>query len=65
MYLLPLGLSKDVYAGTSSMFFTVGNALKAIPWLLLVRPGHDIWIVMAASLLAVPAGVWAISARPF
>jgi uncharacterized protein len=39
MYLLPLGLSKDVYAGTSSMFFTVGNALKAVPWLLLVRRG--------------------------
>src|SRR5262249_55540479 len=32
MYLLPLGLAKDVYAGTSSMFFTVGNALKAVPW---------------------------------
>jgi uncharacterized protein len=57
MYLLPLGLSKD--AGTSSMFFTVGNALKALPWLLLVRPGHNIWIVMATCLLAVPAGVWA------
>jgi uncharacterized membrane protein YfcA len=59
MYLLPLGLSKDVYAGTSSMFFTVGNALKAVPWLLLVRPGHNVWIVMAACLLAIPAGVWA------
>jgi uncharacterized protein len=59
MYLLPLGLSKDVYAGTSSMFFTVGNALKAVPWLLLVRPEHNVWIVMAACLLAVPAGVWA------
>jgi uncharacterized protein len=59
MYLLPLGLSKDVYAGTSSMFFTVGNALKAVPWLLLVRPGHNVWIVMASCLLAIPAGVWA------
>ena len=54
MYLLPLGLSKDVYAGTTSMFFTVGNALKAVPWLLLVRPGHNVWIVMAACLLAIP-----------
>jgi uncharacterized protein len=59
MYLLPLGLSKDIYAGTSSMFFTVGNALKAVPWLLLVRPGHNVWIVMASCLLAIPAGVWA------
>jgi uncharacterized membrane protein YfcA len=59
MYLLPLGLAKDIYAGTSSMFFTVGNALKAVPWLLLVRPGTNVWIVMAMCLFAVPAGVWA------
>src|SRR5690349_12913600 len=38
MYLLPLGLSKQTYAGTTSLFFTVGNATKAIPWLLLVQP---------------------------
>jgi uncharacterized membrane protein YfcA len=38
MYLLPLGLSKEVYAGTTSLFFTVGNAIKAVPWLLLVKP---------------------------
>ena len=35
MYLLPLGLSKALYAGTTSLFFTVGNALKAGPWLLV------------------------------
>jgi uncharacterized membrane protein YfcA len=58
MYLLPLGLSKDVYAGTTSMFFTVGNALKAVPWLLLVRPAGNVWILMAACLLAIPSGVW-------
>jgi uncharacterized membrane protein YfcA len=58
MYLLPLGLSKDVYAGTTSMFFTVGNALKAMPWLLLVRPAGNLWILMAACLLAIPGGVW-------
>jgi len=46
MYLLPLGLSKEVYAGTTSLFFTVGNATKAAPWL------------MAVCLLAIPAGVW-------
>jgi uncharacterized membrane protein YfcA len=58
MYLLPLGLAKDVYAGTTSLFFTVGNATKAIPWLLLVRPSGNVWIVMAACLLAIPSGVW-------
>src|SRR5262249_51431368 len=30
MYLLPLGLSKETYAGTTSLFFTVGNATKAL-----------------------------------
>jgi uncharacterized membrane protein YfcA len=58
MYLLPLGLSKEVYAGTTSMFFTVGNATKAVPWLLLVKPAGSVWIVMAICLLAIPAGVW-------
>ena len=58
MYLLPLGLSKDVYAGTTSLFFTVGNATKAVPWLLLVRPAGNDWTLMAACLLAIPSGVW-------
>ncbi|MBW9064969.1 sulfite exporter TauE/SafE family protein [Rhizobium herbae] len=58
MYLLPLGLSKEVYAGTTSMFFTVGNATKAVPWLLLVKPAGNDWILMAACLLAIPTGVW-------
>lgn len=58
MYLLPLGLSKEVYAGTTSMFFTIGNATKAVPWLLLVRPSGNVWIVMAICLLAIPSGVW-------
>jgi uncharacterized protein len=58
MYLLPLGLSKDVYAGTTSLFFTVGNATKAVPWLLLVKPAGNEWILMAVCLLAIPTGVW-------
>jgi uncharacterized membrane protein YfcA len=58
MYLLPLGLSKSVYAGTTSMFFTVGNILKAAPWLALTRPTDAVWVMMGISLLAVPTGVW-------
>jgi hypothetical protein len=50
--------AEQVYAGTTSLFFTVGNAIKAAPWLLLVRPSHNVWIVMAICLLAIPAGVW-------
>ena len=58
MYLLPLGLSKEVYAGTTSLFFTVGNATKAGPWLLLTRPSGNEGIVMAICLFAIPTGVW-------
>jgi uncharacterized membrane protein YfcA len=58
MYLLPLGLTKEVYAGTTSLFFTVGNATKAVPWLLLTRPSGNEWIVMAICLFAIPTGVW-------
>jgi uncharacterized membrane protein YfcA len=58
MYLLSRGLSKDVYAGTTSLFFTVGNATKAVPWLLLVKPVGNDWILIAACLLAIPTGVW-------
>ena len=54
MYLLPLGLSKEIYAGTTSLFFTVGNATKAVPWLLLVRPTGNIWALMAICLPPFP-----------
>jgi uncharacterized membrane protein YfcA len=63
MYLLPLGLSKEIYAGTTSLFFTVGNATKALPWLLLVKPTADVWTLMALCLLAIPAGVWLAAPR--
>ncbi|GJE44644.1 sulfite exporter TauE/SafE family protein [Methylobacterium soli] len=58
MYLLPLGLSKEIYAGTTSLFFTVGNLIKALPWLLLVRPSGNIVILMVICALAIPVGVW-------
>jgi len=58
MYLLPLGLSKEIYAGTTSLFFTVGNATKAVPWLLVANPTTGVWTLMAVCLFAVPAGVW-------
>jgi uncharacterized protein len=58
MYLLPLGLSKQLYAGTTSLFFTVGNLLKAGPWLLLAKPAGNVLSLTAVCLLAVPSGVW-------
>lgn len=58
MYLLPLGLTKEIYAGTTSLFFTVGNATKLVPWLLLVQPAAGTWMLTAICLFAIPAGVW-------
>lgn len=58
IYLLPLGLSKQVYAGTTSLFFTVGNLIKAAPWLALARPTGAVWALTAICLLAIPSGVW-------
>ncbi|MFP3552262.1 sulfite exporter TauE/SafE family protein [Paraburkholderia sp. SIMBA_049] len=66
MYLLPLGLSKEVYAGTTSLFFTVGNATKAVPWLLLAKPTFHVWTLMAVCVCAIPVGVvsgWRLHAK--
>ena len=57
MYLPPLGLSKEVYAGTTSLFFIVGNMIKAVPWLVLSKPEGNTWVVMAICVLAIPAGI--------
>lgn len=58
IYLLPLGVSREIHAGTTSLFFTVGNALKAVPWLLLAKPTANVWILLATYLPTIPAGVW-------
>jgi uncharacterized protein len=65
MYLLPLGLSKEIYAGTTSLFFTVGNATKAVPWLLLAKSTAGVWALMAICLLAIPGGrlAWLAASR--
>lgn len=58
MYLLPLGLPKAMYAGTTFLFFVVGNFLKVGPWLVLATPSYESWLLMAASLPVIPLGVW-------
>ncbi|MBC7781945.1 MAG: sulfite exporter TauE/SafE family protein [Proteobacteria bacterium] len=58
IYLLSLGLPKSIYAGTTSMYFTVANAVKAGPWLLLGRPDASLWLLMLACTTVVPLGVW-------
>lgn len=58
MYLLPLGLSKSGYAGTTFMFFTVGNLLKAGPWLALVDLDGQFWTLLMINLPVIVLGVW-------
>ena len=58
LYLLRLGLPKAVYAGTTSIFFTVANAAKVGPWLLLAHPEPALVWLMVYCLPAVPLGVW-------
>jgi uncharacterized membrane protein YfcA len=59
MYLLPLGLPKAVYAGTTSLVFTVSNLAKVGPWLSLVTPSASLWVLMALCVPVSPLGVWA------
>ena len=57
LYLLRLGLPKEQYAGTTSIFFTLGNLLKFIPWLWVTRTSSELWWLMAISLPVIPLGV--------
>jgi uncharacterized membrane protein YfcA len=59
IYLLPLGMAKEIYAGTTSLFFTAGNAMKVIPWLLIAKPANSVWTLMGICALTIPLGIWA------
>jgi uncharacterized protein len=59
MYLLPLGMPKALYAGTTSIVFTISNLLKVGPWLLVAKPAAGTWTLMLICALVVPLGVWA------
>jgi len=58
IYLLSIGLSKSIYAGTTSMYFTVANVVKVGPWLMLGQPDGELWLLILICTLAVPPGVW-------
>lgn len=59
MYLLPLGLAKAVYAGTTSIVFTAINLAKAGPWLVLGQPDRALWLLTALCAPVVPLGIHA------
>lgn len=58
MYLLPLGLPKSEYAGTTFVFFIVGNLLKVGPWLALVELDRQFWALLIINLPVIALGVW-------
>ena len=58
MYLLPLGLSKSEYAGTTFMVFLVGNLVKAGPWLALVELSRQFLLLLVINLPVIVLGVW-------
>lgn len=68
VYTLPLGLSKAVFAGTTTIAFAVINAVKLVPYYALgqLNPGNlKVAAVLALpSVAAVFAGVWLVRLMP-
>lgn len=58
VYLLRLGLAKDVYIGTVTIYFAIGNLLKLGPWLILGKPTPAMWTMMALCVPTAVLGVW-------
>ena len=58
VYVIPQRLSKEVYTGTSVMFFASVNAIKLIPYGMLGQLSVTNLSVSAALLPLVPAGVF-------
>lgn len=68
VYALPLGMSKTVFAGTSTILFAFINAVKLVPYYALgqLSPANlgVAVMLMAPAALAVLAGVWAVRVIP-
>ena len=58
VYVIPQGLNKEIYAGTSVMFFAAANAIKLIPYGMLGQLSVTNLSVSAALLPLVPVGVF-------
>ena len=58
VYVLPQGLRKEIYTGTSVMFFAAANAIKLIPYGMLGQLSVTNLTVSAALLPLVPVGVF-------
>jgi uncharacterized membrane protein YfcA len=59
MYLLPRGLSKTEYAGTTSALFTFSNSAKLVLYVWLARQQWEAFWLAVLLMPAIPLGVWA------
>ena len=59
MYLLPLGLPKHIYAGTTSLYLHRRQRDQGGAVARARRTPRDVWLLMALCLPAVPLGIWA------
>lgn len=57
-YLLRLGLSKEVFVGTLTIYFAIGNAVKVWPWVILAQPSRPLWTLIALCVPMAVFGVW-------
>lgn len=68
IYVLPQKLDKEIFVGTFSVFFAIGNALKVLPYFMLGQLNPTNLMTSAALLpLAVVtniAGVWLVRRTP-
>jgi uncharacterized membrane protein YfcA len=68
VYVLPLGLEKTVFAGTTTILFAYVNAIKLVPYWALGQLSLDNLKVAAVltlpAVLAVFAGVWLVRILP-
>lgn len=68
VYALPLGMTKTVFAGTSTILFAFINAVKILPYYALGQLSPTnlgvAAVLIAPAAVAVLAGVWAVRAIP-
>ena len=58
IYLLRLGLSKEVYVGTNTIYFIIVNLIKLWPWLWVGKPTAAMWTLVAICTPVAMGGVW-------
>jgi uncharacterized protein len=68
VYTLPLGMTKAIFAGTSTIAFAYVNAIKLIPYYMLgqltLTSLEKVLVLMPVAAISVFAGVWLVKLLP-